>query len=201
MLEVLVTGFPNCGTSFLCELVAAMGFDPGSKHWLKGADDHNRYGYWEHLQMRRWSWEAAGGKDAVMATLAGAMPEDPLPYHERAAIAIERWAGYDRVEVYKDAILPLVYHSFPAHPCIVTIGRNLKTVYGGYFADAMGADAFVTMWARYWSLVQDMAARRDVLQVRYEDFADDTEEAIRRVCRFVGRDYSDELRMIWRPRS
>ena len=54
--EILIAGFPNSGTSFLCNLIVVLGKSPGSWRNLKGADWHNRWGYFEHLKMREIVW-------------------------------------------------------------------------------------------------------------------------------------------------
>ena len=50
-LKVVITGPPRSGTSFLAGLVTGMGLSPGPKEWLKDADEHNPYGYFECLPL------------------------------------------------------------------------------------------------------------------------------------------------------
>ena len=56
--EILITGFPNSGTSFLCNLIVALGKSAGSSQNLKKGDKHNRWGYFEHSKLGEVRWRA-----------------------------------------------------------------------------------------------------------------------------------------------
>lgn len=86
--EILIGGFPNSGTSFLCHLVVQLGKSPGSSENLKGADSHNRWGYFEHLPIRELVWEA-GGWQQFTPHHKGFLPDEPLVFNDRA-LAYER---------------------------------------------------------------------------------------------------------------
>ena len=78
--EVLVGGFPNSGTSFLCHLVVQLGKSAGSPENLKGPDSHNRWGYFEHLPIRELVWEAGGWQHYLPPRQEGCLPEEPLAF-------------------------------------------------------------------------------------------------------------------------
>jgi hypothetical protein len=196
MLDILVTGFPNSGTSFMLEFVKeATGLSPGSEHNLKGADSHNRYGYWEHLPIRNVSWSLMGGGLSVRN-----LPDGPLPRNEEVAENILCLAERDNVQVYKDNALPIVYRSFPEDVKVITIGRKPQTIYDRYYADRMGEKAFRKAWCRYWDLNKLMSTERQVLVVFYEWFDYDPKFTMGVVCRYLDAPYREGLRETWRPR-
>ena len=98
-LRILVTGFPNSGTSFLCNLFVAMGFHPGSEENLKPADDHNRYGYWEHLPIRKELWPELGNIPSLH------IPHEPVDPRRKVVLEIERLVEEDHVGVDHEELL------------------------------------------------------------------------------------------------
>jgi len=197
MLDVLVTGFPNSGTSFMLEFVKeATGLSPGSECNLKGADSHNRYGYWEHLPIRNVSWSLIGGGLNVRN-----LPEEPLPRSEQVAKDILYLAERDNVQVYKDNALPIVYRSFPEGAKVVWIARHSPTIWERYYQDMMSWRVFDDIYMRWIYLGETMLKDMDMQTFNYDNFADEFKYQATRVCEFLGVPYREELREIWRPRK
>lgn len=195
MLKVLVTGFPNSGTSFLMELCTrATNLNPGSN--LKGPDNHNPYGYWEHLPIRNTAWSIFGGGFRVRA-----IPHEPYQRDEGVASDILTAARQDNVEIYKDPTLPLIYRSFPGDMKIAVIHRSLRRVYERYYSDRMSLSCFSEYHYRYTMLARGMKNDHDVAFVRYESFGSSFDAQASELCDFLGVPYREELREVWRPRK
>ena len=195
-MKVLVTGFPNSGTSFMMEFcVKATGLNPGSERNLKGPDSHNRYGYWEHLQIRRVAWSLFGGGFRVRA-----IPEEPYPRDEAVASGILEQAEKDGVEIYKDPTLPLTYRSFPEDVKIICISRSPTLLRGRYYED-LAPGEFTRSYTRYLLLAHEMAGKRDVLHTAYDFFHMSFEGLAEMACEFLDVPYREELRETWRPRK
>lgn len=195
--KILVTGFANSGTSFLCELVAAMGYSPGSACHLKGADSHNPYGYWEHLPLRHAIWSRVGNFDVHK------IPKQPVnPARWPAALSIiEDIARQDSVEVYKDCTGPWSYPLLVGIKRVMLIQRDPRILHKRYYADR-SLNHFVAVHTAYHDLAakymeEDLLVRR----LRYEKFLEATEEAAADVCAFLGQPFDSCLLSVFRPRA
>lgn len=196
MLRVLATGFPNSGTSFLLEFIKeATGLHAGRESNLKSGDNHNPYGYWEHLPVRALSWSLIDD----MLDIKG-LPGKPLPRNDKVASDILREAERDNVRIYKDNALPIVYRSFPDYAKIISIYRHPDSIYPRYYSEFMSEKAFRRAWRRYWNLNNLMSNEREVYTVFYEWFGYDTIFAMKTVCKYLGVPYREELQEVWRPR-
>jgi len=195
-MKVLVGGFPNSGTSFLCNLVAEMGYSPGSEKNLKGADEHNRFGYWEHLPLRDLVWGTAGFNANQHA---GHLPRKPLELRGHPnRLKIEHLAREDGVEVYKDVILPLIYTLFPSDAKYITITRDPEAIYrSGHYK--VGKAAVFKGICQHYELTHQMAANVTHLYVCYDDVREDPHKQITRIAQFLGQP-TVGLERVWRPR-
>lgn len=195
--KILVTGFANSGTSFLCELIAAMGYSPGSACYLKGADGHNPYGYWEHLRLRQAVWGRVGNFNARRIPR---QPANPMQYMA-APSQIQDIAEQDRVEVYKDCTGPWSYPLLVGLEKVVLIKRGPRVLHRRYYA-GRSANHFVEAHTAYHDLAAKyMGADLPTLWVHYEDFFHDTRQAIEQVCEFLERAYDPSLLSVFRPRG
>lgn len=188
-LKVVVGGHPNSGTSFLCNLVSEIGYSAGTN--LKGADSHNRYGYWEHLGMRELIWHSMCGP-AILKTFPYDSMDPPHGICERIVSLSDR----DNIEVYKEVVLPFVYRAFPEDCKFIIITRDWRIIRDKYYED-VDALMFLDRYTRYHRLAQDMTQSRDVMFVRYEHFA--RGEGYREICRFLGKPYDPSVRKVYRP--
>jgi hypothetical protein len=201
--KVLVTGHPNSGTSFLCELVAAMGFSPGDPRCLKPADGHNPHGYWEHVPLREHVRSLGGYSDWMHVT--GGYPPEPLEFtpeeKQRTAMLFEG-AG---VEVFKETGLPVMYRLFLLDSAYLIIERDARAMYESQGSDYeerdISFDGFRSNIDAYQRLVSCMIDEVRCLVVHYEDFGRDFRSQASRIAEFVGAtpDIAG-LREIWRPR-
>jgi hypothetical protein len=147
---ILVTGFPNSGTSFLTNLIVEMGFNPGTR--LKGPDNHNRWGYYENLDIRDLTWGAIGGKF------------DPFLHHTpfdgwgntkvdlaKKIVEIVKDQG---VEIYKDCAAPYLWEVLLDTTHIVVIRRCERDLWKHY------SEKDPKDWAyalhRHWELEEKM---------------------------------------------
>jgi len=192
--DVITAGFANSGTSFLTELVASMGFSPGSSRLLKMGDGHNRYGYWEHLPMRAVEWQRGRFDERKI-------PSVPYPSHDRISRDIAELARTDNIEVYKATTLPWTYRWFSAGRAVL-IRRSADTLYERYYEGVgWSLNGFRAAHAKYYDLAaKHLDAEWDVLWLEYESFADNLTASITAVCEFLGRPFTQSLLHIWRPR-
>ncbi|MFB6273729.1 MAG: hypothetical protein ABEL51_12620, partial [Salinibacter sp.] len=100
-LQIIVTGQPRSGTSFLAGLLSRMGLSAGPIEWLKSADEHNPYGYFECLPLLHLSEE-------ILADLGGGvndvprLPEDWTSQLHQEKRRIQEIVTSGGIELYKD---------------------------------------------------------------------------------------------------
>lgn len=196
--KILVAGFANSGTSFMCELVAAMGFSAGSPVNLKRADGHNPHGYWEHLPLRNAIWGRVGNFDE--RRIPG-QPVNPSRWPAATSI-IQDIAEQDGVEVYKDCTGPWSYPLLPGVEKVVLMRRDLDTLYEKYYKHKRWPrQEIARVHTAYYDLAAKfMASDLPMLWMFYEDFLGDAEWAVKQVCEFLGQPYDARLLRIFRPR-
>lgn len=211
--EILITGFPNSGTSFLCNLIVALGKSPGSSRDLKKGDSHNRYGYFENLKMREITYKALGHdyfkfweKELIDQHPIFFSPEKLTEYSQK----IIGTAQKDNIEVYKDNIIPLIFRIFPKESKFINIKRDPKKCYesprkGGHSEIPCSFEEFLDAYNKYQELVKQMAKEVRCFQVNYEDFYDNFDEALTKITEFIGVEVNpeklDALKKVFKPRK
>lgn len=209
--EVLIGGYPNSGTSFLCHLVAQLGKSPGSPENLKGPDSHNRWGYFEHMPIRKLVWEA-GGWERFEPHQKEFLPNKPLEpdkkllnYRNR----IRRIAIEDQVEVYKDNSLPITFRLFPEESKYLIIERQIKDIYespkrAGKPAYAVSQKELEVCHRNYNELVEIMVSEVDCMKLRYDGFMGNFDQQLQRICDHLEVQLTEErysrCREVFRPR-
>jgi hypothetical protein len=201
--KVLVTGHPNSGTSFLCELVAAMGFSPGDPRYLKPADDHNPHGYWEHMPLQEYVRALSGYGDWMHIT--GGYPPEPLTFDDGNRWRLALLAEGAEVEIFKETGLPMMYRLFPPDSKYLIITRRRRAMYesrgGNYQERGISFDEFCDNLEAYEYLTSCMTEEVECLTVRYEDFIDDMDTWLFSIASFLGvKPNIARLREVWRPR-
>lgn len=193
MPEILITGFPNSGTSFLCHLVVLLGKSPGNYKDLKGPDWHNRWGYFENLKMREVVWKFLPEKEFKIYE-KGFLPDRPYTFKERELKVyrnkIIMLANYENIQVYKDNALPLFYKIFPSFTKILIIRRDplkcyLSSVKGGHSRLPLSFKEFSKIYKKYYNLVKIMMDQRESLEVNYEHFQEDFGGAVFKIGKFI----------------
>lgn len=203
--SILVTGFPNTGTSFIAELVVAMGFSPGDPRYLRHADGHNRFGYWEHDRLHSLAREVPQVAGFHAHVLSSHPAEIFNLSHHPVSRSVLQLCAKERVEVYKDNALPVFYTLFPSRCKVIVVKRGWGDAYrsGKYEAsDNLSFDDFCEAYDSYYSLVSQMCLRRDCIQTNYDDFAIEIDREIGRIAAFVEAPKIDlsTLRHVYRPR-
>lgn len=211
--EVLVGGFPNSGTSFLCNLIVTLGKSPGNEKSLKDSDSHNRWGYYEHMPIREIVWTAAGF-NKFQPDQPDFLPSAPIPLNQVAGQHIEKIqkiASEEQVEVYKDNALPLVYNFFSPDSKYIITERDIRAIYQSPIkAGKPGYDCSVEeLEKRYQAYMQLVKAYMykevDCMIVQYEDFKNDFDTTVKKVAHHIGVDLTDELQArcqeIFKPRK
>lgn len=208
--EVLIGGYPNSGTSFLCHLIVQLGKSPGSQKNLKGPDEHNRWGYFEHLPLRKLVWEA-GDFQQFTPHIKGFLPAKPLDFDDKDELrsSICAIASEDNVEVYKDNSLPLTFRLFPKGSKFLIITRQVGAVYtsprkAGMPSPSYTLEELQERHSRYQELVSVMKDEVDCLTVRYEEFNTQFEKSLKRICDHLTVELNENrylaCRRIFRPR-
>ncbi len=201
MPRILITGFPDSGTSFLCNMVNNLGFDAGHSHELKWADEHNQWGYWEYRPIHRFIRSILDGPTRFTAE---DIPDETYSFPMEPDPAIAVVAIRDSVVVYKDCGIPLFYRLFSPDIKIIVIGRNEVDLLASSGLSHLGYDfTWETLQRahnKYYDLLSAMAKERDVLGVNYDAFRDDFYKEAQRVCDFLDVPMKDDLHKIFRPR-
>ena len=100
-LQVLLTGGPRSGTSFLAKLVTEMGFHPGSAKHVKLNRESNQKGYLEHLQLLQISREILGKLDADFHRQLPVLTEYWTNDFQSEKKAIQKIVRKDKIDFYK----------------------------------------------------------------------------------------------------
>ncbi len=202
--KVLITGHPNSGTSFLCNLVVEMGFSPGDKSLLKPPDAHNMHGYWEHVPLQNYVRSLSGYGDWMHIT--GSYPPEPLEFsvYEKRRVAL--LAGGTGIEVFKDTGLPVMYRLFPPDSKYLIITRGRQAMYesagANYKERGISFDDFTRNLDRYTDLVRRLASETNYLTLSFDSFKYDLDATVRYIAGFLDVEPDlPRLRQIWRPRT
>jgi len=201
--KVLITGFPDSGTSFLCNLVADLGFSPGSVYELKQADSHNPWGYWEYRPIYRYIRSVLDGPTRMIAE---DIPETTMRFPKEPDLLLFSLAMSHRVEVYKDPGLPLFYHLFDPEAKIIVIHRDLDEMFESNGLKHLGYDftknSLLEATDKYLDLVLEMRKERDVCEIWYHDFrGNGFDIATGIICEFLDVPYKEGLNHLFRPRK
>ena len=158
-LKVLITGYPGSGTSFLCNLIYELGFSAGSLESLKGSDNHNRYGYYENLVLRKFLWNYFDLNKVKLwrtnqVVNKSKVVEDLLASNKKFTQSLEEIIDREFIEVYKDNKLPIFFEAFPKNVNIIVIERNPIDVFespqkGGHAP--MSVSYAKQMLLKYWT--------------------------------------------------
>jgi hypothetical protein len=211
--EVLITGFPNSGTSFLCNLIVALGKNPGNYNDLKTADKHNRFGYFENLKIREITYRALGKKH-FKPWEKGCLPDSPIEFSpsdlDSYRKQISLIAEQDNVEAYKDNSIPLIYLIFPIDLKYINIRRDPDKAYkspqkGGHLPTDCTFNEFKIYYQKYQYLVEQMSKEVNCIEIEYESFFNDFERSVAKIAQHIGIHVNErimaECKKIFRPRK
>jgi len=208
-LKVLVTGYPNSGTSFLCNLIVELGLSPGKLENLKSADGHNRFGYYENLRLRNYLWDNLS-MNGLKIWQPNVIENKQIELASLNLSNIQKILGQlilsEEIEVYKDNFLPFYYQLFPKTSKIIIIERNDRDVYaspqkGGHSSLNVSFETLRETKQKYCSLCSKMQKERDVLWVKYENFGTDFEIEVQRIVDFLKIENKPNLECIFQPRK
>jgi hypothetical protein len=195
-LKVIITGPPRSGTSFLSGLVVRMGFSPGPKEWLKKADQYNPHGYYECAPLLK--------IDHDLLKRFGGSPMDPPQLPENWTNLCEKEKKQIRgivtnggIEVYKGNMLvvlaDLYDELFPGVKWIMIYRSEEETVRSIVDAETpIPAHKLVNTRDRWLKNWEKSRPSSHCLTVRYEDFIDNTQQAISAVADYLGVTLTEE---------
>lgn len=196
-LKVIVTAPPRSGTSFLAGLLVQMGLSPGPEEWLKEADEHNPYGYYECLPLMYIENE-------VLKKLGGSynnIPEFPpiwTDLFEKEKRQIEKIVRNGGIEVYKGnrllVLADLYIELFPQARWIMILRNEWDTFNSEFGKESYEKELGRPLTRQEWMNLRQK--RFDVwnnsraslicLIVRYEDFKNEPEQMVLRIANHVG---------------
>lgn len=200
---LLVTGFPNSGTSFAAELVVRLGFSPGSKELLKQADDHNPYGYWEHLGLKEIIRRPTHYREKLHP-LRSKLPLVSIPRNEKLAERVREYAELQGIEVFKDTGIPILWRLFPSDSKCIILRRHPSDIWKRHYYKKFSWPHFEHVYDDYHQLVRQMAKEVSCLTLWYETFGKRFSYSLEQLCDFLDVDMAGldvkRLRKIYRPK-
>lgn len=210
--EIFVTGFPNSGTSFLCNLITVLGKSPGKQNDLKQCDQLNRYGYYENLALRNISHE-------LLLTpkfdpfIDKTYDKNNYLFNEKSTEILNRFnklAQEDSIEVFKDNALPYIHQYYSPEAKYICIIRDYKSCYNSRIKanvkpHPVTINEFKNFYKKYHELVDKMSKEKNCLLIHYKDFKDNYESLVKELCSFLEVEVTEELmrkaKGIYKPRK
>lgn len=185
-LQVLITGQPRAGTSFLAGFISRMGFSLGPREWLKPVDENNPYGYYECLPLLYISRD-------ILAELGGSIHEIPEFYDgweadfKQETNEINRIVEQGGIELYKGnrlmLLAPLYDKIFPEASWIY-IRRREEDVYESEkdFLDSPPShEEWKSIYEERYKVWKNTAVSAKALEVSYEGFKQDIDSMITKI--------------------
>jgi Sulfotransferase family len=174
-MKVIITGPPRSGTSFLAGLVVRMGFSPGPIEWLRRADQHNPYGYYESMPLMKID-------HALLTKFDGNVMDPPklsenwtklCEYEKKQILKIVKNGG---IEIYKGNMLVVIadlYDELFPNARWIMIYRSEKDTTRSILDSSHNPIPYEELgkirnnWLKSWENSQPSSR---CLTVRYEDF-------------------------------
>lgn len=196
-LEVLVTGFPRSGTSFLAGMISRLGYNVGSN--IRRDDPVQRRGYMEH-------WELYSITRRILNLRARDQIHYDEPRWKSQKEAIRTAVEGEGIELYKDNQLLLMANLFDSvYPDAkwICISREDQTNYQSYVKwqgkkNATDFEAWKERKKYRMGIWNQSRPSKKALHLDYEDFAIDWEGAFNTICEFLDRRPEDTVRELCR---
>lgn len=205
-MKVIITGNPRSGTSFVCQLVSQMGFNPGSPKNIKPADQYNPGGYWEHIPL-------ASITDLIFQklNLNFFSQIQSLSSNWQKSLTAERdmivqTVRSDKVEVYKDnklmVIADLYSDLFPRAKWLF-VSRDFEECYRSRWGEPISLENYIEICAARLVIWRQTRASRACLTIDYNDFKTSTSNTITKIVNYLGVDIANRLPILeklYKPR-
>lgn len=187
-LKVIVTGSPRSGTSFVAGLVHRMGFSLGPKKWLKKGDEHNPYGYFECLPLKKISnkilEELGGDFHHNLPSLESGWTEA----FESKKSEITRIIEAGGIELYKGnrllVLADLYDELFPEAKWIFT-QRSIKETYRSRFGEELSFGEWERITNERLRKWESCRPAKQALYVDYQDFKSDAKKTVSKIQAFL----------------
>lgn len=196
-LRVIVTGSPRSGTSFLSGLVHRMGYSVGSDAHIKAADEHNKYGYFEHVKLMEISIALLGnlGADFHMniPDLKSGWSRNWIKEKEQ----IGRIIAQEGIELYKCnrlMILADLYVDLFPEAQWIRISRSTEGAYRSRFGEELGFDDWVKITENREQAWNRTLASKNALEVDYDSMMGSREISLRKIADFLDIRLNTRLR-------
>jgi len=204
-LEVILTGSPRTGTSFLASLVHDMtGLPMGER--LKPADERNVHGYFELLPLMRLEDELLGLLGGDFAN-PPAVPErwpDALAEPRRRMQAIVDEHGARLYKGNRAMILADLYDELFPDARWIRIDRDVEATHRSRWGAPLSIDAWREISEARTRAWRRTRPSRRAYEVRYEDFELAPERAVEDLAAFLELEWTpDDTRAAlarWKPR-
>jgi len=206
-LRVIVAGTPRSGTSFVAGLVHRMGFRLGPEQWLRPADQHNRFGYYECMPLTELSARVLNKLGGDFHSLPALPPgwTGGLAAEKREIVSLVEAGGIELLKDNQLLVLADLYDElFPSAKWIFT-HRASEETYRSRFGPAMSQEEWLAVTERRLAIWHASRPAARALALDYADFRADVQEATRRIAAHLGLEAGDAQIAQWagffRPRS
>ena len=203
-MKVIVTGLPRCGTSFLTGLIAKMGYSLGSRDTIKQGDEHNKYGYFEHMLLMNLSNSILGklGGDFMMNIPAIQPGWSDVMTEEKSMI--RKYVDDEGIELYKDnrlVLLSEIYDEIYPDAKWIYIKRDIVETFKSRFGQKISMSQWEEITEKRVSGWRCSNVSKQALVVDYADFHDNFESTVSNIMEYLGAHDVDmvELRSWFRP--
>lgn len=202
--KVIITGFPHSGTSFVAEVVYELGFSFGVLKNLKGYNNMNIRGHWEHLGIRDLLWDnlresegLTGGMNPCRTELYKHVNDIP---REDLKLKVAQIAEAENIQAYKDTYYPILFNYFPQVDRIIWVERGTKATMDspgrhGMEPHAGNLETMALAKAQWSSLMEQLSQKIPTLPVHYECFENPItfKFTIGTIAAFLGVNLTEEM--------
>lgn len=193
-IEVLITGGPRSGTSFLSGLIEQMGYRLGNPENMVPPDINNKYGYFEHNKLINISNRML---TKLQCDFHYNLPKEPinLSLLKKEMRQIQKVVTQEEIQSYKGNRLlilsPVYEHLFPEAKWIY-IERNIEETYKSRFGDYLSFEDWQLITQNRIDLWKKSNAGKTALNLDYAEFKQDFKATIVKISNFLGKELSED---------
>lgn len=187
-IKVIITGGPRSGTSFLSGLVSKMGYSLGDDSRLVKANEYNKYGYFENMDLIKISnsiltkmskdffFELPSREELISTNLSA--------YKRR----IRRIVNTQKIDLYKGnrlMVLSDIYHDLYPDAKWIYIERDINETYKSRFGQPLSLSEWKDMTRNRVLKWKSSPVSSSALNLKYEEFADDYQAVLNKIVDYL----------------
>jgi len=183
-LRCVVTGSPRSGTSFLTGLIHRLGLRCGPRRWLKPADAHNRFGYYECVPLKSIEKKALDRLGVTFHEPTGLTPgwTRRTPDLQRRVARIVRTGRIDLYKGNRLVVLAELIDTLYPEARWVFIHRDSDESFRSRFGEEMTRDQWRAVTERRMSVWRASGPAEHALYLDYDDFRANLDQTIDRLA-------------------